>query len=80
MTTRCYGHKGENKNEKLKTPKDFLKQKHNFFFFLNTHTSTRVTLNYQIILYLYIVSSAAKRMHVVCETFARKHKCLIINT
>ena len=71
------------KNAKLKTPKDFLKQKHekkNCFFFKNTHTSSRVTLNYQIILYLYIVSSAAKRMHVVCETFARNHKCLIINT
>ena len=79
MTTRCYGHKGEKKC-KTQNSKRLFKAKTQFFFFLNTHTSTRVTLNYQIILYLYIVSSAAKRMHVVCETFARNHKCLIINT
>ena len=30
MKTRCYGHKG-NKNEKLKTPTDFSKQKTQIF-------------------------------------------------
>ena len=71
----------EKKNAKLKTIKDFLKQKHNCFFKKkNTHISTRVTLNSQTTLYLYIVSRVAKRMHVVCETFARKHKSLIIDT
>ena len=66
MTTRCYGHKGNKKNAKLKTPKDFLKKKHKFFVFLkNTHTNTRVTLNGQITLYLYIVSRVAKNC-VLC--------------
>ena len=66
MTTRCYGHAQRQKNAKLKTIKDFLKQKHNCFFFKkNTHTSTRVTLNGQITLYLYIVSRVAKNC-VLC--------------
>ena len=56
-----------------------LKQKHKFCLKKNyTHTSTRVTLDGQITLYLYIVSRVANNLCVVCETFARKHKCLII--
>ena len=72
-------HKG--KKCKTQNYKRLFKAKTQLFFLKkNTHISTRVTLNSQITLYLYIVSRVAKRMHVVCETFARKHKSFIIDT
>ena len=68
MTTRCYGHKGnKKKNCKTQNSKRLFKEKTQIFCFLkkNTHTNTRVTLNGQIILYLYIVSRVAKNC-VLC--------------
>ena len=59
MKTRCYGHKG-NKNEKLKTPTDFSKQKTQIFALKKIYTSTRVTLNGQITLYLYNSINSSK--------------------
>ena len=78
--TQIKGGKKRHVNEQLKaqnskklfeakTPKMFLKQK---------HFKLLVTLNGQITLYLYNSIKSSKELRVVCETFARKHKCLII--
>ena len=51
------------------------KNKNFYFVFVfkeYTPTSTRVTLNGQITLYLYIVSRIAKSTRVVCETFCKR--------
>ena len=69
---------GKKKNTKLKTPSLFKAKTQILFKKKKKNTHTRVTLNGQIMLYLYIVSRVAKSMRVACETFARKHKCHII--
>ena len=50
MTTRCYGHKGR---KEMQNSKRLFKAKTQIFVFKKTHTSTGVTLNGQITLYLY---------------------------